>query len=70
MGGMCNSEKVVYQANILPMENNEKVYIGISAGNRKQRFYNHKHSFSNPLLRNQTTLSRWFGILRDRDLTP
>ena len=32
---MCNFEKVVYQENIFPGENSkeEKVYIGISAGN-------------------------------------
>ena len=37
MGGMCNSEKVVNQANIFPMENSkeEKVYFGISAENWK-----------------------------------
>ena len=72
MGGMCNSEKVVYQANIFPMENSkeEKVDIRISAGNWKQRFYNHRHSFSNLLLRNQTALMKWFESLTDRDLTP
>ena len=37
-GGRCNSKKVVFPANIFPMENSkeEKVYIGISAGNWKQ----------------------------------
>ena len=34
MGGMCNSEKIVNQANIFPME--KKVYFGISVGNWKQ----------------------------------
>ena len=35
MGGRCNSENVIYQVNIFPLENryDEKVYIGISAGN-------------------------------------
>ena len=58
MEGMCNSEKVVYQATIFHRENSkkEKVYIGISAGNWKQSFYNHRYSFFNPLLRNQTAL--------------
>ena len=60
VGGSCNSEKVVYQAIIFPLENKkeEKVYFGISAGNWKQRFYSHKHSFTNPSLRNQTALSK------------
>ena len=65
---MCNSEK----ATIFPTENSkeENLYIGISAGNWKQRFYNHRHSFWNPLLRNQTSLSRRFGSLRVKSLTP
>ena len=48
----------------------EKVYIGISAGNWKWTVNNHRHSFSNPLLRNQIALLMWFSSLRERDLTP
>ena len=34
MGKMCNTEKVVHQTTIFFMKNsNERVYIGISAGN-------------------------------------
>ena len=59
---MCNSKKVVYQSTIFPIENSkEKIYIGVSARNWKQRYYNHRHSFYNPLLRNQTAQSKWFG---------
>ena len=38
VGGRCNSENVVYQVNIFPMENSkeEKVYTGISAGYWKE----------------------------------
>ena len=38
----------------------ERVYIGISAGNWKQRLYNHRHPFSNPPLKNRTALSKYF----------
>ena len=48
----------------------ERVYIGISAGNWKQGLYNHRHSFSNPWLRNQTALSKYFWNLKDQELTP
>ena len=53
------------------MENRKdiKIYFGISAGNWKQRIYNHRHSFSNPSLRNQTALSKWFRRLKDSSLT-
>ena len=61
----------MHKAIIFPMENRKdiKIYFGISAGYWKQRFYNHRHSFSNPSLRNQTALSKWFWRLKDKDLT-
>ena len=34
---------------LLENSNDEKVYIGIFAGIWKQKLYNHKHSFNNPL---------------------
>ena len=40
-GGQYNSKNVVYQACISPMEQNndgERVYIGISTGNKKQNY--------------------------------
>ena len=49
------------------MEHNndvERVHIGISAGNWKQR-----HSFSNPWRRNQTALSKYFWNLNGQGLT-
>ena len=44
LDGRCNSENVLYQERIFPMEHRnevERVYIGISARNEKQRLYNH-----------------------------
>ena len=73
LGERCNSKNVVYQACISPMKydnNGEKVYIGISTGNWKQGLYNYRHSFSNPRLRNQTALSKYFWNLKDQGLTP
>ena len=59
LGGRCTTRNVIYQACISPMEqqkDEERFYIGISAGNWKQRWYSHRHSFSNPKLRYQTAL--------------
>ena len=73
LGGRCPTRNVVYQACISPMEqqkNGERVYIGISAGNWKQRWYSHRHSFSNPKLRYQTALSKYFWGLKDQGLSP
>ena len=67
--GKCNSEN---EGNHFPNENRKdiKIYFRIFAGNWKQRFYSHRHSFSNPSLRNQTALSNWFWRLKDNGLTP
>ena len=73
MDWWCNSKNIIYQACISPLEHNnyeERVYIGISAGNWKQRLYNNRHSFSNPRLRNQTAQSKYFWNLMDQELTP
>ena len=72
LGGRCNSRNVVYQEYISPMEHDndrERIYIGISAGSWKQRLYYHRHSFSNPQLKNQTALSKYFWNLKDLGLT-
>ena len=36
----------------------------------KQRWYNHRHSFSNPRLRNQTALSKYFWGLKYQGQSP
>ena len=72
-GGRCTTRNVVYQACISPMEqqrDGERVYIGISAGSWKQRWYSHRHSFSNPKHRYQTALSKYFWGLKDQGLSP
>ena len=49
----CVIPKMWYnKQTFLPRENckNEKVYIEITEWDRKERFYNDRHSFTNPLL--------------------
>ena len=73
LSGRCNSRNAVYQACISPMEykkDGERVYISISTGNWKQRWYNHSHSFANPRLRNHSALSKYFWSLKDQGLSP
>ena len=65
LGGRCNSRNS-YTRHAFLLWDGERGYIGISAGNWRQRWYNHKHSFSNPKLRYQTALSKYFGTLRIR----
>ena len=55
------------------MEHNnggKREYIDISAWNLTKRLFNHRHFFSSLLFRKQTTLSKYFGNLKDEELTP
>ena len=73
LGRHCNLRNVIYQTFISSIEHQrdgERFYIGISVGNWKQRWYNHRHSFSNPKLRYQTALSKYFWGLKDQGLSP
>ena len=72
MNGLCNLDNVVYQGIIYPRENvkDRKTYIGISSTKWKSRDTNHKFSFSHEHLKNQTALSKHFGSLKNKGLTP
>ena len=48
----------------------ERIYIGIFAGNWKQRLYNLRHSFSNLRFRDQTVRSKYFWYLKNQELIP
>ena len=71
MGGSCNSEnidtKLIFSSNESKFE--EKVCIGISTGNWKQKLYNHRHSFTDLFLRNQTVLWRYYWSFKESRLT-
>ena len=41
------------------VKQNSKAYIRISLLNLKLRYYNHRQSFNNPLLKNQTFRSKY-----------
>ena len=72
MNGLCNLDNVVYQGIIYPKENinDRKTYIGIPSTKWKIRFANHKYSFSHEHLKHQTDLSKHFGGLKNKGLTP
>ena len=71
MNGLCNLDNVVYQAIIYPKEliNHWKSYIGISSTKWKNRYGNHKFSFSHEHLKNQTALSKHYWGLKNKGLT-
>ena len=68
---VCACVCVVYEANISTKVDkfNVKTYIGISSQKWKFRYYKHKQSFNNSLLRNQTDLSKSYWKLKNHGLT-
>ena len=60
MNGLCNLDNGIIYAK----ENvkDRKIYIGISSTKWKYRYANHKFAFSHEHLKNQTALSKHFGV--------
>ena len=72
MNGLCNLNNVIYQAIIYPKEDttDRKTYVGLASTKWKQRFFNHKFTFSHEHLKNHTALSKHFWFLKNKGLTP
>lgn len=62
--GDCRRSAVVYRATV-KTGTDTKTYIGSSETEIKLRLANHKHSFSDPKLRNSTRLSAYVHALKD-----
>ena len=62
MEGKCQVNNVVYKYEVTrPLP--KKVYLGLSEGEWKSRFYNHKLSFKHKRYFNNTTLSSYMWHL-------
>ena len=72
MSEKCDIQNIVNEANISSKEDNlnRKDYLGISSLNWKFRYYYHRQSFNNTLLKNQTTLSKYYCKIKHPELTP
>ena len=57
--GKCLEKSVVYQAVVTSADNQEKhIYFGVTANTFKERFQNHKKSFTNVKYAKETELSK------------
>ena len=65
MNGLCNLNNVIYQAIIYPKEN-----ITDKKTKWKERYFNHKFTFSHEHLKHHTALSKQFWFLKSKGLTP
>ena len=72
MNGLYNLNNVIYQAIIYPKENitDEKTYIALTPTKWKERYSNHKFTFSHEHLKHHMALSKQFWCLKNKGLTP
>ena len=72
MNGLCNLNNVIYQAIIYPKENItvKKTYIRLTSTKWKERYSNHKFTFSHEHLKHHTALLKQFWWLKNKGLTP
>ena len=65
----CLTTGVIYQATVTRQDTLRKeTYIGLTEGDFKTRFTNHKCDFNNAHRRNTTTLSRYIWSLKDKNI--
>ena len=60
-------KSVVYKAEVLDDNMNKNTYTGLTCNTFKERFYGHRHSFSNRNSEHSTTLSTHLWDLKDRN---
>ena len=62
MNGLYDLDNEIYQAIIYPKENitDKKTYIGLSSTKWKEKYSNHKYTFSHEHLKHLTALSKQF----------
>ena len=67
-----NLNNEIYQTIIYPKENitYKKTYIGLTSTKWKERYSNHKFTFSHDYLKHHTALSKQFWRLKNKGLTP
>ena len=69
--GKCKAQSIVYKCVVSAANHQDKVYLGTSEGEFKQRYYNHKKSFNNKRYWKDTTLSKYIWDLKEKsNVTP
>ena len=67
----CLTPKVIYEANVTnTVDNEEKIYIGLTENKFKERYSNHKSSFRYDKYKNSTELSKYVWQLQDQNKIP
>ena len=65
MNGKCREMNVLYKCEVTTTKAPMKVYLGVTEGEWKTRFYNHTKSITHRIYTNETTLSKYIWDVRD-----
>ena len=57
LNGNCKQSAVIYQADVTPEIDNERIYIGLTEGPFKERLCDHRTSFKYEQYKNKSKLS-------------
>ena len=66
LNGACLTESIIYKASVSAKNLPTKYYYGVTEGDFKTRWRNHKTSFTNANYKNVTELSHYIWELRDQ----
>jgi len=70
LDGKCRSTNVIYKCTVSAPNKNDKVYIGLTEGEFKSRFYTHKQSFTKKKYAKSTSLSKYIWELKENNINP
>ena len=70
LDGNCLLRNIVYKATVTPIDNptDEETYIGMTGDTFKNRYGNHKKSFSHRKYETETSLSKHIWTLKDSNI--
>ena len=68
--GKCSTQNVIYTATATTPSASPKTYIGLTEGPFKQRYSQHKLSFTHPKYKQSTTLSKFIWDSKTAGVTP
>ena len=69
LNGNCKTSAVIYQASVNNENGEQQSYVGLTEGEFKSRYNNHKHSFQNQKQENATELSKYIWKLKKSNTT-
>ena len=67
--GECLVKNVIYEAKVITSDDEERIYVGSTGNEFKERFRGHKSSFNNAKKRKSTALSEYIWTKKDNNIT-